>query len=84
MNTPPKAPHVLNQETVQDLIGQTDIMLAKTLVGTPEMEAWEALKVALVKVQPFLPVTDTHQIDEAALEDVIRDEIVIAGANENG
>ena len=75
---------ILNTQTAKDLMHQTQDLLDIEGVGSEKYEAFLDFKIALEKVKPFLPGPRIAQPDEKELEQEIREEIVIAGANENG
>ena len=74
----------LNTQTAKDIILQTQDLLKQEEPGCNKHEALSVLKSALEGVLSYLPEPRIIQPDEKELEDEIREEIVIAGANENG
>ena len=75
---------ILNTLTANELMHQTQKLLDIEGAGSEKYEAFMGFKIALEKVMPFLPGPRIAQPDEKELEQEIREEIVIAGANENG
>jgi hypothetical protein len=74
----------LNTQIIKDLMQQTQDLLNLEAAGSEKHQALKALENALEKVLPYLPEPRIQQADENELENEIREEIVIAGANENG
>ena len=74
----------LNTQIIRDLMQQTQDLLNLEATGSEKYQALKALENALEKVLPYLPEPRIQQADENELENEIREEIVIAGANENG
>jgi hypothetical protein len=74
----------LNTQIIKDLMQQTQDLLNLEAAGSEKYQALKALENALEKVLPYLPEPRIQQADENELENEIREEIVIAGANENG
>ncbi|MDB5261827.1 MAG: hypothetical protein JWQ14_1108 [Adhaeribacter sp.] len=74
----------LNSQTISELMQQTQNLLNGEALGSEKYEALLAFKMALENIKPYLPEPATTQPDETELENQIREEIVIAGANENG
>jgi hypothetical protein len=74
----------LNTQIIRDLMQQTQDLLNLEAAGTEKYQALKTLENALEKVLPYLPEPRIQQADENELENEIREEIVIAGANENG
>lgn len=77
-------PVTLNFQTVKTLLEQTEWLLNQTGASESHRKAMENLKKALEEVLPYVPQPLPHQTDELTLEKEIREEIKIAGANENG
>ena len=80
----PTSAVIFNSQTAKDLIKQTQDIIDSEGVGSEKYEALLGFKMALEKVLPYLPGPRIAQPDEIELEQEIREEIVIAGANENG
>ncbi len=84
MNEQPNPPVSLTTQSVKDLLEHVQTLVHPQEAGSPKQEALVALKAALERVLPYLPESRLNKPDELELENEIRDEIVIAGANENG
>jgi len=81
----PQTPSVtLNSQTVLDLIEQTESLINLEDTESKKKQVLLNLKTALESVKMYVPYPSTNQTDEVSLENEIREEIVIAGANENG
>lgn len=74
----------LNTQTVNHLIEQTELFLNQPEKTESGQKALENLKAALAAVLPYMPQPPQQQPDDLTLEQDIREEIRIAGANENG
>ncbi|GEO04057.1 hypothetical protein AAE02nite_17210 [Adhaeribacter aerolatus] len=84
MNEQPNLPVSLTTQSVQDLLDHVQTLLHPEEAGSPKHQALLSLKSALEQVLPYVPESRQSKPDELELENEIRDEIVIAGANENG
>jgi len=80
----PQIPITLTADTVNQLMAQTDLLLSQEGTSENQQTALQNLKAALEAVLPFVPEPLHQQPDEITMENDIREEIVIAGANENG
>ena len=84
MNEQPNHPVSLNTQTVKELLDHIQTLLHPDEANSPKQEALLSLKAALERALPFIPEPRQTKPDELEIENEIRDEIVIAGANENG
>ncbi|MGV3588130.1 MAG: hypothetical protein ACO1OF_14080 [Adhaeribacter sp.] len=84
MNEQPNLPVSLTAQSAKDLLDHVQTLLHPEEAGSLKQEALLSLQAALEKVLPYLPEVQPTKSDELELENEIRSEIVIAGANENG